>query len=847
MMKLKEVHRNLNEIFNQKLTNHRRRHIVFWYDEQGEFKEDFEEIQLDHVRKWILTKNNLFATKYELEKNDPDSHFLIYANFPKPLPREDWLYDQLKLGHEFATDKTTNTMRELGVNDDSLRIIFKHYQPFFNNNQRTQAFHKFKVESYTEEIVDLTVLATLVKSPINTLDEVLKTIFRKHLAGDHSTIDSIRKYGDETRFWALIEKYYAYVNHDKSINTLLTFLILTYLNEQNHGLTIPVQWEGYIGKRITNIVVFIDQWMNHRTDRLVYNELSDQISSRLNVDQVAQQWDIHVIKDLDSFQIFDQLIINFLVEQLIEDLSDYDFYSDLLVTRRRLHWYQEYQHEYEAIFHALKLKQLLHELNGFIPEQPAIEMFMAYADHYFQIDQAYRKFYLLYDQVENKDRIRPLQEKVENLYVNQFIEDLALKWTASLKQLDHLNWPINGIKQQQHFYQEWVKPYQEQGERVFVIISDALRYEVGKELIDVLNNERKASTEITAVQGVLPSYTRLGMATLLPYRELEYLPDGRLFVDGKNSASMIERGQILAEQVEDSLVASYQDLMGLNRTKLRETLLGKTVVYIYHNTIDARGDHATTEGEVFSATEEAINDIRLLVNRLVTDISASNILITADHGFLYQRDQLVDSQKLPNKVDQALMTKRRYALMNEAIELEGTLTYSLDYLLNQNQELFVTVPKGINRFAIQGSGANYVHGGAMLQEIVLPVIAFKNDRSKSLKNLVKKVDVKITTPSRKITSPITFLEFLQIEKVADKRLPRRLLVYFEDEQGNRVSSENIIIADRTIAQVGERTYREKFVFKSEQYDKRKNYYLVLIDEETEKEYERYTFSIDITL
>ncbi|MEB5469792.1 hypothetical protein U8M33_14745 [Virgibacillus pantothenticus] len=119
-MNLGEIRRVLMDIYGKELTNGRKRHIVFWYDEEGEFKEEIKEISIENVRKWILTKHNLFATKYELEKNDPNSHFLIYANFPKPLPREDWLYDQFKLGHEFATDKTTITMRELGVTNDAL-------------------------------------------------------------------------------------------------------------------------------------------------------------------------------------------------------------------------------------------------------------------------------------------------------------------------------------------------------------------------------------------------------------------------------------------------------------------------------------------------------------------------------------------------------------------------------------------------------------------------------------------------------------------------------------------------------------------------------------------------------
>ncbi|WP_145453461.1 hypothetical protein, partial [Staphylococcus epidermidis] len=70
--------------------------------------------------------------------------------------------------------------------------------------------------------------------------------------------------------------------------------------------------------------------------------------------------------------------------------------------------------------------------------------------------------------------------------------------------------------------------------------------------------------------------------------------------------------------------------------------------------------------------------------------------------------------------------------------VEGTWSFAMDYILDQPGGRFAIIPKGIHRFAIQGAGANYVHGGAMLQEIVVPVITFKNDRSKSSRNTVKK-------------------------------------------------------------------------------------------------------------
>src|SRR5699024_11057909 len=202
----------------------------------------------------------------------------------------------------------------------------------------------------------------------------------------------------------------------------------------------------------------------------------------------------------------------------------------------------------------------------------------------------------------------------------------------------------------------------------------------------------------------------------------------------------------------------HQDMIRMNRAKLRATLHGKKIIYIYHNTIDARGDNANTEMEVFQAAEEAIDDIRVLINRLVNTVSAANILITADHGFIYQRDHLEKSQKLPRKPEETLIMNRRFSISHQNDPVEGTFTYPMDYMVYEGEPLFITVPRGVNRFAIQGAGANYVHGGLMPQEIAIPVISFKNDRSKSTVNAVTKVDVKLTTPIRKITNTVTYLE-----------------------------------------------------------------------------------------
>lgn len=89
-MNLKEVHRVLWDMLNRELTDERKRHLVFGYDQEGGFTEEIDHIQLDGVRKWEVMESNFFVTKYELEKRDPTSHLLIYANMLKPNPRNYW-------------------------------------------------------------------------------------------------------------------------------------------------------------------------------------------------------------------------------------------------------------------------------------------------------------------------------------------------------------------------------------------------------------------------------------------------------------------------------------------------------------------------------------------------------------------------------------------------------------------------------------------------------------------------------------------------------------------------------------------------------------------------------------
>jgi len=235
-----------------------------------------------------------------------------------------------------------------------------------------------------------------------------------------------------------------------------------------------------------------------------------------------------------------------------------------------------------------------------------------------------------------------------------------------------------------------------------------------------------------------------------------------------------------------------------------------------------------------------------LINTLVNHLTATHIYVVADHGFIYKRGTIAESEKTAKDKLQDSYENRRFILTEKDEDIEGTMTFKMNYLLGPEAELKCITPKGVNRFEIKGAGANYVHGGASLQEIVIPVIHFKNERGKAAKD-VEKVKVTLTSLTRKITNTITYLEFFQTEKIADKRVPCRLKIYLEDETGNRISNESVIIADIKADDPNERKFKEKFVLKNLKYDKAKKYYLVLEDEEEQIEniYEKIPFMIDL--
>jgi uncharacterized protein (TIGR02687 family) len=436
-----------------------------------------------------------------------------------------------------------------------------------------------------------------------------------------------------------------------------------------------------------------------------------------------------------------------------------------------------------------------------------------YSRSWFQLDQLYRKFTYHVRQSGQASLMGSLSGQIEKLYSNNYLLKLGDLFQDHVESA--AKWEAFPVREQKTFFEHWVRPFLRKDNRVCVIISDAMRYEIGDELLSLIRQEDRYSAEIEPLLSMLPSYTQLGMAALLPNNELAIADNetGAVLVDGQNSQGTANRTKILRAALDDRGQAmKSEDFMALNKQESRELLKANDVLYLYHNRIDHTGDKMHSEGQAFDAAEQTLDDLIRLVKKLA-NANAYNILITADHGFIYQHTALDESDFLGADVEgeTVLYRDRRFILGRGLKPSTAFHSLSPDKLgLGGNVE--VQIPRSINRLRLKGSGSRFVHGGASLQEVVIPVISINKRRQSD----VSHVEVQILRgASTVITSGQLAVTLYQTTPVTDKVQTRALRAGIFTEAGKLISDSHELSFDLTTDNAREREFNVRFVLTRE--------------------------------
>ena len=527
----------------------------------------------------------------------------------------------------------------------------------------------------------------------------------------------------------------------------------------------------------------------------------------IGVEQDLAKRDFRELIELDYFRLIDQKIISELVRSVADRTVSSGEVSMWVRQRRKGHWHHEFQNLYEAIDYAAQFIHTLGEAD--FSMNSLVEGVQHYSRFWFQLDQLYRKFTYHVRMSGQASLMSSLTDQVENLYSNSYLLKLGDRFQTFVDAAS--KWEALPIRKQNEFFEHWVQPFLRKANKVCVIISDAMRYEIGEELLSLVRQEDRYSAELEPALSMLPSYTQLGMAALLPNKTLEIADNetGTVLVDGQSSQGTVNRVKILDQAISQRTTAcKAEELMAMKSDDCRALVRDHDVIYIYHNRIDATGDKRESEERVFEAVEETLQDMIRLIKKL-TAANASNLLVTSDHGFLYQNRAIDESDFSGDEVkgEQILYRDRRFVLGKGLVESPALHKFTSEQLgLSGKSE--VQIPKSINRLRLKGSGSRFVHGGASLQEVVIPVLKINKKRQSDI--AVVEVDI-IRGASSVITSGQLAVTMYQAGAVTDKVQPRMLRAGIYTEAGDLISDSHELTFDIVSDNPREREFQVRFV------------------------------------
>jgi len=827
---------NLKQIIdrlNAEFTGDNRK-LVFWYDDKGEFAEDMDSAVLENAKVYRLEPDNQFYTKRFLEREDTTTNYLIYAPFPKPDVKDNHLEDTLLYSKRFFADRASLLSVDLGIEEKYKPIIEKHIK-FFANKERTQRFYDLEIENFNEENILVGMLASICRTRTCSFEEVIRVILTDGELQDNKFLSEIEKYDLLSAFWRLCEQHFGYTDPKPNLRKLLVTMFVTATERQLNG-EVSQPWKAFVSYKSGNIIAFLDNLSNSVLYRDRYDELSSHVAEGLQVNSALSGYPPEKLVDCDTFIAVDHILVKWILERLLAEdtgakLDRYDIPA-ICEKRMKMHFGRKIERTYQLLDSAFHLI----EAAKYVAPEGFKKIIEQYRKQDMLIDQQYRKFYFCYDAMEETGSFESLRSLVENIYTNEYLAKLLPSWNKGIQEENALS----EIPLQRDFYRRHISNVKE---RTAVIISDAMRYEVGQELLHRLQDDPKSTVKMDVQLSVLPSYTKLGMASLLPRDTLTLTDDFRVLADDVLCDSLSGRQTVLQKHVPNSVCVQFDDIKGLKKNDLRDIFTGKQVVYIYHNQIDARGDKPNTEDEVFVACEEAIKEIGDLIGKINANANTHHFVVTADHGFIYKRDKITESDKVNFAVGgKSAFINRRFIVAQDPVVDEGVDFMPMSRVLGNNDTKIVSYPVSSNVFKVAGGGQNYVHGGSSPQEMLVPVIDIKMERGHME---TRPVQITLVSMVQKITNLITTMDFIQSDPVSDTVKAVEYKLYFVSEDNEKISSENLYRADSREKDASKRIFRMRFTFKNKKYDKDKQYYLVAYDDTTGLESFRHPVIMDL--
>lgn len=802
----------------------------------------------------------LFNTKRLLYREDAQNDILLYRRRARGELEGDWLADVELYAEHFQADYVSLLIDELGVSDtDEVREALRMYKTFFNAAPRRRKFAALAAGAATRDAVEAGILAVLAGVERPTVEDVTRGLAMALADDEPGTLARLHKMGAQDAFARFLQTRIGFdvgtavegdaagVNGAASSangaadGSQLADDIVAHLLVSAASCTLPPEVFAGLDRFLSPeharfCLTIVHSWMAAgdaaRADLL---EMAQQVEERCGMASRLEGVSREALLRTDVLPCVDEVLLSNLMGQLTQGLDCCDEASRVIAQRRSTVFGERLAPYYDALSAAVEAQRFHRARAGEYHLASAVDVWKAYTSEWYVMDTHYRRFCCAFEEClvdanpSLEDATKGLADYVDGIYADFLTRSNECWANAAEAAWAQTGW-VEGITRQRRFYDDVVlSELSGSAKRVVVAVSDALRYEVAAELRDRLERETKGNAELGAMQGMFPSTTPFGMAALLPHARMQLREaDLAVLVDGMPTATTAEREAVLRQRNPKSRAIRYVDLQRMKRAERKALAEDAQVIYVYHNAVDAAGEGAHGEREVFEACEDALQELVALAKIAVNDLGASRMVVTSDHGFLCTRKPLreADHVSAADMEGTAALLGRRYAVLAGEASSDLLIRMNMDDV--DGGSYTGLSPRSCLRIKRPGPGENYVHGGVSLQELVVPVVRFRNAKAGSKGYAeAKKAQLALLGTNRRITSNLFSLDLYQTEAVAGKVAPETYELALVDEAGNEVSDVQTVVADWAAPHAEDRRIRVNFALRAGvAFSERATYYLV---------------------
>ena len=331
-MAIEDIKNELEQRFAEPLEEFYKRRIIFWNDEDGDFKDEINDLELSNAKVLILSSDNQFEFKRTLSSLDLESNYLVYNPIISD-PEHDWFLDIKLYSDEYRADKTSRLMQDLHIlNTPELRKEVQRFKGFFNAVSRCKVFASLGQNIDKKSSLYMTLLTAICGIKEVKPEEIIKAVIADGPDISNSIKIELLKYNASDLFWSLVSRITGF-NSSENIDELVNHIILSAISRTTSENVLSGLESKYSSTYSGFCYDLVFNWI-HGEDKDSFKVVADYVTNNLDLLNRFNRFEINEMQNTDTLYIIDEVILSKLMHQIINNSIDTDSILSIVEKRR---------------------------------------------------------------------------------------------------------------------------------------------------------------------------------------------------------------------------------------------------------------------------------------------------------------------------------------------------------------------------------------------------------------------------------------------------------------------------------------------------------------------------------